>query len=530
MEQNDKSAAEIAFSAVIRLLPHASQLSVLLHLTKTVTRILAKDTTCHHHPNCRFGDDCWFLHPQLNRAPIAHNPYELAPSYSQRQRRTNDRVVTSSFDHKATETTQCQPCPERPKSPKCQPTGLPSSPVEKPTGPLVANYNQFAILNPDESIYKSDGNGGNETPSENSEGGSHEDDNSSRSWTSVRRKKRRFQPKINDETQGYAQICRDCSSKFVLSEDTKTWFIERQLHLPVRCSSCRHERKAKAQQDERHPSPPKVVVYPQNIRSSQTAWSNPAAQRSTARSSIHPSNNICSNDKLESKSTTASRKEIDEAAQRAETALIRDLLTNNTNDDSSPESREGSPGRRKSSQPNNSGRSASNESPCEVHEAPDSNHSLANPQTSESSDQRMPTNNANDDSSPGSREGSPERCKSRQPDYSGSSASSENSREVHEAPDSNHSSASSDQRMPSLQSGSESSASSNASSFPDIPSAAEWIGLKDKRLAAKLERCLRTSDTYLLQQSWSRTLSHFADRPFSADSAEYFLRVLKTMQ
>ena len=439
-------------------------------------------------------------------------------------------MVTSSFDHKATETTQCQPCPERPKSPKCQPAGLPSSPVEKPTGPLVANYNQFAILNPDESIYKSNGSGGNETPSANSEGGSQEDDNSSRSWTSVRRKKRRFQPKINDETQDYAQICRDCSSKFVLSEDTKTWFIERQLHLPVRCSSCRHERKAKAQQDERHPSPPKVVVYPQNIRSSQTAWSNPAAQRSTARSSIHPSNNICSNDKLESKSTTASRKEIDEAAQRAEAALIRDLLTNNTNDDSRPESREGSPGRRKSSQPDNSGRSASNESPCEVHEAPDSNHSLANPQTSESSDQRMPTNNANNDSSPGSREGSPERRNSRQPDYSGSSASSENSREVHEAPDSNHSSASSDQRMPSLQSGSESSASSNASSFPDIPSAAEWIGLRDKRLAAKLERCLRTSDTYLLQQSWSRTLSHFADRPFSADSAEYFLRVLKTMQ
>ena len=203
---------------------------------------------------------------------------------------------------------------------------------------------------------------------------SQEDDNSSRSWTSVRRKKRRSQPKINDETQDYAQICRDCSSKFVLSEDTKTWFIERQLHLPVRCSSCRHERKAKAQQDERHPSPPKVVVYPQNIRSSQTAWSNPAAQRSTARSSIHPSNNICSNDKLEKphvasidinqdrdlttnqgknepKLTTASRKGIDEAAEGADAALIRDLLTNNTNDDSSPESREGSPERRKSSQP-----------------------------------------------------------------------------------------------------------------------------------------------------------------------------------
>ena len=37
--------------------------------------------------------------------------------------------------------------------------------------------------------------------------------------------------------------------------------------------------------------------------------------------------------------TTASRKEIDEAAERAEAALIRDLLTNNTDDDSSPESR-----------------------------------------------------------------------------------------------------------------------------------------------------------------------------------------------
>ena len=474
-------------------------------------------------------------------------------SYSQRQLRTNDRVVTSSVDHKATETTQCQPCRERPKSPKCQPTGLRFSPVEKPTGPLVANDNQFAILDPDESIYKSDGNGGKETLSENSEGGSQKDDNSSRSWTSVRRKKGPSQPKINDETQDHAQICRDCSSKFVLWEDTKTSFIERQLHLPVRCSSCRHERKAKAQQDERHPSPPKVIVYPQRIRVCPGAWSNLAAQRSTARSSIHPSNQIRSNDKLEKphvasihinqdrdlttnqgknepKSTTASRKEIDEAAERAKAALICDLLTNNTNDDSSPESREVRRERRKSSQPDDSSRSASNESPCEVHEAPDSNQSLANPQTSKSSGQRMPTNNANEDSSPGSREGSPERRKSSQPDYSGSSASSESSREVHEAPDSNHSSASSDQRMPSLQSGSESFASSNASSFPDIPSAAEWIGLRNKRLAANLERCLRTSDTYLLQQSWSRTLSHFTDRPFSADSAEYFLRVLKTMQ
>ena len=163
-----------------------------------------------------------------------------------------------------------------------------------------------------------------------------------------------------------------------------------------------------------------------------------------------------------SKSTTASHKEINEAAERAEAALIRDLLTNNTNDDSSPELRECSSERRKSSQPDDSGRSASNESPCEVHEAPDSNHCSANPETSESSDQRMPTNNANDDSSPGSREGSPERRKTSHPDYSVCSASSQSSCEVHEAPDSNHSSASSDQRMPSLQSGSESSASSNA--------------------------------------------------------------------
>lgn len=41
------------------------------------------------------------------------------------------------------------------------------------------------------------------------------------------------------------RYCKDCGKKFWLSEDEEQWFIQNDLKVPVRCTSCRAARKGR---------------------------------------------------------------------------------------------------------------------------------------------------------------------------------------------------------------------------------------------------------------------------------------------
>ena len=200
MEQNDKSAPEIALSAVSCILPHALQLSVILHLTKTGTRILGQDTTCHHLLNCRFGGKCWFHQPQLSSASMAHNPYELAPSCSQRRRQTQDRAVTPPASNKATETTV---------------TG---------TSPLLLPVKNPAPLSPVPSLTRLDASQTSESSSDTE-----------------------LDIQESNDCDHTLLKCKACYRFFSLSTETKTCCNDRNLRTPLRCDACRSRREAEDQ-------------------------------------------------------------------------------------------------------------------------------------------------------------------------------------------------------------------------------------------------------------------------------------------
>lgn len=39
------------------------------------------------------------------------------------------------------------------------------------------------------------------------------------------------------------KVCKDCGASFVITEDNKKWFEDRQLQIPERCEACRKKRK-----------------------------------------------------------------------------------------------------------------------------------------------------------------------------------------------------------------------------------------------------------------------------------------------
>lgn len=41
--------------------------------------------------------------------------------------------------------------------------------------------------------------------------------------------------------------CKDCGTKFVITEENKKWYEEKGFQLPERCPECRKKRKAAKQ-------------------------------------------------------------------------------------------------------------------------------------------------------------------------------------------------------------------------------------------------------------------------------------------
>ena len=69
----------------------------------------------------------------------------------------------------------------------------------------------------------------------------HTSADSSASWTSVRRVKHFRRPKV--ELPDQRKRCKDSQSAFELEQATAQWFLDRGLHLPLRCKQCRAAKK-----------------------------------------------------------------------------------------------------------------------------------------------------------------------------------------------------------------------------------------------------------------------------------------------
>ena len=82
-------------------------------------------------------------------------------------------------------------------------------------------------------------------------------------WTLVCKKPnlsdhRARQPCVDGE---HETPCKDCRATFTQSEDTKNWYLARGLHIPLRCEACRLRRKQQTTQEEKKPTPAKIIIY-----------------------------------------------------------------------------------------------------------------------------------------------------------------------------------------------------------------------------------------------------------------------------
>ena len=178
MSPDNKSAAKAALSAILNMIPYESHLTVLLHLTKCISRLLAKDTACPFQRNCHFGVNCWYKHCSSSDRAVsdrtfaqqsAHDPYTLAPTFS---RRRHQKSIGHALDHKQ---------PEDASSTENSDSGTVPVPSAKHTRPDTPNNNLF-------SSQDTTGDKSNHSNGESSEESSGE-------WVTME-KRRRFRPTL----------------------------------------------------------------------------------------------------------------------------------------------------------------------------------------------------------------------------------------------------------------------------------------------------------------------------------------------
>ena len=231
MIANEQLSTKTAISTNLQVLPTASQLPILLHLIKVVTRLIASDTLCSYQDSCRYGEKCWFKHLETTMKPPihleTHDPYAPPPSFSQRQGQKEGRRTRNVSTQSSRSTSPGIASTSRAQGQTSESEVFTSS---------FSNFNQFNILRAER-------------------GDDSEASINSGSWTTVKHRKR---PQRKEDPPDMAR-CKDCNELYDLTENCRAWFTARGLHVPLRCKQCRQFRKLKTEEpadEPRRPCPP----------------------------------------------------------------------------------------------------------------------------------------------------------------------------------------------------------------------------------------------------------------------------------
>ena len=227
----DISAIFAAVTASLQAVPIDAQITILLHVNKLLPKCLAKNTVCSHLHSCRFAQNCWHQHPQTDNAPLCRDPY--LPPLNHRnfplcraEAQTGSTILyphTEKFHTSTSETADTQG----------------TSPV-----PLACAVTPSTKTTPTHLNRRV-----------------RQDSDTSEGWTTVCTHHHRSRSSNQDhhikqdspENEG-AQECKNCSADFHLSIDQKKWFLDRGLHINLRCSQCRQNSKTHAHEDAQAPA------------------------------------------------------------------------------------------------------------------------------------------------------------------------------------------------------------------------------------------------------------------------------------
>ena len=240
------SATLTAILNSIQLVPADHHISILLHINRLLSKSLGKKSPCLFRERCRFKHNCWF----------SHNDDLLLC----RQTQTNTPNHVSTHSPYATGK-----------------NGLPAE--EELDVHSSGNFSKGTVPST-LGVHT----GPSTTTSTADKYSEHSSADSSASWTSVRRVKHFRQPKVDLPDQ--TKRCKDCQSTFELEQAAAQWFLDRGLHLPLRCKQCRAAKK-KHHQNVQSAQPAKVIQYHQGRQISEAKAWHPQVQ---AASLLFPSN------------------------------------------------------------------------------------------------------------------------------------------------------------------------------------------------------------------------------------------------
>ena len=236
-----------AISETVRSLSEDDQLTVLLHINGIIAKSLAANKPCPYKHKCRFGLVCWFNHDAISANTQIHNPYSVAPSFSERRLRS-EQIHSSlpSFPHRGSSPDSAAPAGGQARTPK------PSPPCENhQTSQLAHSGDTSSASMPAHT---------NTPLTTNTDLNDNDSDSNKEPWITVKTQKRPRIHKAQAQSPDFVEqldpdsetrVCKDCNSNFVLSNSTIDWYARMSLQTPLRCQECQPKNKARAASNNR---------------------------------------------------------------------------------------------------------------------------------------------------------------------------------------------------------------------------------------------------------------------------------------
>ena len=231
----------------MRSLSEDDQSTVLLHIHRIITKSLVANKPCTYKHKCRFGPKlCWFNHDAMSANTQIHNPYSLAPSFSERRLRSEQNPnILPSFPHRDSSADSAAPAGGQAGTP--QPSPLRKN--HQVTQPAHSGNTSSSLMCQAEPAHTN-------TPlTTNIDSNSNDFDSNEEPRITVKSQKRPRTPQARSPAPDFVKqldpdsetrACKDCNLDFVLSNSTIDWYARMSHETPLRWHECRTKNEARA--------------------------------------------------------------------------------------------------------------------------------------------------------------------------------------------------------------------------------------------------------------------------------------------